>query len=196
MAYPTGTSPLQSVVNHSDTLKLLARTLCQVAERLPRIELTSKLYPTTQMRVIIERLYSHIIEFLLMAHGWCTESKLQHVVHSFTQPHQLRYGDLLQNITDCTNNIIELAALSSQEEIQVMHTTQSKTLDSIVSALEAAEKSSKTERDALAHLVSRLEASQERQNKVMTTLLSVLEASGLSINDLLTKVDSKCATFQ
>jgi hypothetical protein len=124
-------------VNHGETLKLLAKSISQIAARLPRFKLVSKLYPTAQMRLAIETLYSCLLEFLIRAHGWCNESKLSHFYHSYTRPHELRYKDLLERVTACSNNIIELAAIGSQAELHLMHNTQDRKLDLIISLLEA-----------------------------------------------------------
>ncbi|KAL3423071.1 hypothetical protein PVAG01_04818 [Phlyctema vagabunda] len=124
------------VVNHEETLKLLAKSVAQIAARLPRFKLVSKLYPTAEMRKAIETLYSCLLEFLIRAHGWCSESKIRHFYHSYTQPHELRYQDLLQRITDCSNNILELATVSWQVEIRVMHKIQKEKLGLIISLLE------------------------------------------------------------
>lgn len=112
-----------SAVNHAETLKLLSTSLLEVAQRLPRVEVFSMLYPTKQFCLATESLYAAILEFLLIAHAWCNESKFRHIYHSFTRPHELRYQDLLERITDCTNNILELADVGSHTEIRVMHVT-------------------------------------------------------------------------
>ncbi|KAK7408041.1 hypothetical protein QQX98_009814 [Neonectria punicea] len=179
-----------SVVNHGETLKLLAKCVSQVAARLPRINILSTLYPTKHMKAAVESLYSHILEFLLIAHEWCNESKFRHFYHSFTQPHELRYNDLLERITDCSNTILELAAVGSQAEIHVMYKTQSRKLDYIVSKLEAAEDDRKSQIDGLTHALSRLEASDRNQDKKSDLIISLLEASGLTISDLLVKIET------
>ncbi|RYP70582.1 hypothetical protein DL771_005401 [Monosporascus sp. 5C6A] len=139
-----------SVVNHGETLKLLAKSVSQFA----------------QMRLAVESLYKCILEFLRMAHAWCNESKFSHFYHSFTRPHGLRYNDLLERVTDYSNNIVELAAVSSQAEIHVMHKTQARKLDDIISTL-------KTE-----------------SRKKLDLIILLLEASGLTINDLLAKTET------
>jgi hypothetical protein len=124
-------------VNHGETLKLLAKSISQIAARLPRFKLMSKLYPDAQMRLAIETLYSCLLEFLIRAHGWCNESKISHFYHNYTRPHELRYKDLLERVTACSNDIIELAAIGSQAELRLMHKTQDRKLDVIISLLEA-----------------------------------------------------------
>ncbi|RYP68986.1 hypothetical protein DL770_008336 [Monosporascus sp. CRB-9-2] len=168
-----------SVQNHGETLKLLAKSVSQVA----------------QMRLAVESLYTCILEFLCMAHAWCNESKFRHFYHSFTRPHELRYNDLLERVTDCSNNIVELAAVSSQAEIHVMHKTQARKLDDIISTLKVADKDRKNQLDGITYVVSRLEASDRKQEKKLDLIISLLEASGLTINDLLAKTESKYPKF-
>ncbi|KAF4888075.1 hypothetical protein CGCF415_v013020 [Colletotrichum fructicola] len=181
-----------SVVNHAETLKLVAKSTCQVGMRLSRVKIVSTIYPTTNMRLAIENLYSCILEFLLIAHSWCKESKLRHFIHSFTRPHQLQYDDLLQRIVVASDNITQLAAVGSQAELRVMHTTHSGKLEGILSAMEDAEKSYKQQLEGLTQVVYRLNVSNEKHEKKLDLIVSLLEASGLTMNDLINKVE----TFQ
>ncbi|KAK1706644.1 hypothetical protein BDP67DRAFT_167311 [Colletotrichum lupini] len=181
-----------SVVNHAETLKIVAKSTWEVGVRLSRVKIISTIYPTANMRVAVENLYSCILEFLLIAHSWCKESKLRHLIHSFTRPHKLQYDDLLQRISVASDNITELATVGSQAELRVMHTAHSGKLKSIISALEDAEKSHQQQLDGLTQLVSGLRVSNERHEKRLDLIVSLLEASGLTLNDLITKVE----TFQ
>ncbi|KAK0645965.1 hypothetical protein B0T16DRAFT_390484 [Cercophora newfieldiana] len=179
-----------SVVNHAETLKLLAKSTSEIATRLPRIKILSQLYATQQMRLAVDNLYSCILEFLLSAHAWCNESKFRHFYHSFTRPHKLRYHELLDRITDCSNNVIELAALGSQAEIRVMHTSQARKLEEILNALEVADRQRQNQLNGLTQVVSRLEGSEERLERKLDLILSLLEASGQTVMDLLAKTET------
>ncbi|KAF5599432.1 hypothetical protein FPANT_3409 [Fusarium pseudoanthophilum] len=179
-----------SVVNHGETLKLLSKSLFEVAQRLPRIEHLSALYPTKNMKLAIESLYSCIMEFLLIAHSWCNESKFKHIYHSFTRPHELRYSDLLQRIETCTDNINELATVGSQTELRVMHNTQSTKLNEIILSLQTSEKTRQAQIDGLNCAISRLEISSRDHDRKLDLIMQWLEASGLTINDLLTKIET------
>ncbi|KAF5631511.1 hypothetical protein F25303_9670 [Fusarium sp. NRRL 25303] len=179
-----------SVVNHGETLKLLSKSLFEVAQRLPRIEHLSALYPTKNMTTAIESLYSCIMEFLLIAHSWCNESKFKHIYHSFTRPHELRYTDLLQRIETCTGNINELATVGSQTELRVMHNTQSSKLNEIISSLQTSEKTRQSQIDGLNCAISRLEISSRDHDRKLDLIMQWLEASGLTINDFLTKIET------
>lgn len=179
------------MVNHAETLKIVAKSICEVGMRLPRVKIVSTIYPTTNMRLAVENLYSCILEFLLIAHSWCKESKLRHFIHSFTRPHKLQYDDLLQRISVASDNVTELAAVGSQAELRVMHTAHSGKLEGILSVLEDAEKSNQQQLDGLAQLVSGLRVSNERHEKKLDLIVFLLEASGLTMNDLITKVESR-----
>ncbi|KAF4442271.1 hypothetical protein FACUT_2088 [Fusarium acutatum] len=179
-----------SVVNHGETLKLLSKSLYEVAQRLPRIEHLSALYPTKNMKLAIESLYSCIMEFLLIAHSWCNESKFKHIYRSFTRPHELRYGDLLQRIEACTDNINELATVGSQTELRVMHNTQSSTLNEIILSLQTSEETRQAQIDGLNCAIMRLEISSRDHDRKLDLIMQWLEASGLTINDLLTKIET------
>lgn len=92
------------------------------------------------MRLAVEKLYTCLLEFLIRAHGWCNESKMRHFYHSYTQPRELRYKDLLDRVTQHSNDIIQLATIGAQVELRIMHRTQdiqNKKLDLILSTLEA-----------------------------------------------------------
>ncbi len=151
----------------------------------------SKLYATQHMRQAIESLYSAILEFLLTAHSWVHESKFRHIYHSITRPPKLQYDGLLDKITDCSNNIVELAALGSQVEIRVMHTSQARKLDDILLALNATDTERSSHQDGLAQIVSRLQISERSQQKKLDVIISLLETTGLTIEQLLLKTESE-----
>ncbi|KAF3806906.1 hypothetical protein GCG54_00007157 [Colletotrichum gloeosporioides] len=180
----------KSVVNHAETLKIVAKSTCQVGIRLSRVKADSTIYPTTNMRLAVENLYSCILEFLLIAHSWCKESKLRHFIDSFTRPHQLQYDNLLQRSVVASDNNAELAAIGSQAELRVMHTTHSGKLEGILSAIEEAEKSYKQQLDGLTQVVSRLRVSNEKHERKLDLIVPLLEASGLTMHDLISKVES------
>ncbi|KAK2006376.1 hypothetical protein LZ32DRAFT_570350, partial [Colletotrichum eremochloae] len=179
-----------SVVNHAETLKLVAKSTWQVGMQLSRAQIVSTIYPTKNMRVAVENLYSCILEFLLIAHSWCKESKLRHFIHSFTRPHQLQYDDLLQRIAAASDHIAEIAAVGSQAELRVMHKTQAGKLEGILSALDDTEKFYKQQLDGLSQIVSRLRVSNEQHEKKLDIIVSLLEVSGIKMNDLVTKVET------
>lgn len=179
------------MVNHAETVKLLAKSTAKIADRLPRVKILSQLYTTKQMRLAVDNLYSGILEFLLTAHSWCNESKLRHFYHSFTRPHELRYHELLDRITECSNNVMELAVLGSYAEIRVMHTSQARKLEDILNALEVADRERENQLQGLTRAVSRLETSEERLERKLDLVLRLLEASSQTVIELLAKTESR-----
>ncbi|EJT78710.1 hypothetical protein GGTG_03808 [Gaeumannomyces tritici R3-111a-1] len=179
-----------SVVNHGETLKLLAKATSQIATRLPRIKMLSRLYATQHMREAIESLYSAILEFLLTAHSWVGESKLRHIYHSLTRPPKLQYASVLDKIVDCSNNIFELATLGSQVEVRAMHASQAQKLDGILSAQHAAKRERSSHQDGLAQIASRMEISGRNHENKLDLIVSLLGAHSLDLEQLLLKAEA------
>jgi hypothetical protein len=99
----------------------LAKAMAQIADILPRVELQTLLYPTDRMKAAIADLYAHILRFLIRARDWYEEGKLHHFIHSITRPAELRYNDLLEQISYSSRNIHELAGSGQQAELRDMH---------------------------------------------------------------------------
>jgi hypothetical protein len=114
------------VVNHENAIAYLSKGLAQIAEALPRVELATLLYPTERMKDATQALYAYILRFLIRAHGWYKEGKFLHLIHSFTRPAELRYKDLLENISECSRNIQQLSVAGSQVELRDMNKKLSK----------------------------------------------------------------------
>lgn len=103
-------------------LSTLANGLSRIADELPGVELSASLYPTKQMWHAVASLYAYIIKFLMRALDWYKESRLLHLVHSITRPAELRYNDLIEEISYSTRRVKDLASASSQAELRDMHT--------------------------------------------------------------------------
>ena len=87
------------------------------------------LYPTELMREAVVGLYTHLIRFFIRAYDWYQESTFKHVYHSVTRPYELRYKDLVEKVTECSESIDKLAVSGAQAEQRDMH----KKLDVILS---------------------------------------------------------------
>ncbi|KAH7311323.1 hypothetical protein B0I35DRAFT_437900 [Stachybotrys elegans] len=111
------------VVNYEQTVKTLAKSFSQIADHLPQVELASELYPTVRMQAAVERLYSYLVEFLVTAHSWCKESRLKRSLHAITSPPELQYKGILEQISEASRHISNLAVTGSQVELRVMHET-------------------------------------------------------------------------
>ena len=109
------------MINHETMLRTLAKSLCQIADSLPRMEFATVLYPTRKMKQAVAELYAHIIHFLIRAQGWYQESTSKHILHSFTRPAQLRYADVIDDIEIHTQSVDNLAAAGAQAEQRDIH---------------------------------------------------------------------------
>ena len=126
---------MQSAQNHEATTSLISKALSQIADSLPRVELITVLYPTDRIRQAVSILYASLVRFFIRAHEWCQEGTMRHFWHSITRPPELRYKDLLEDITANSREINQLAAASSRVEIRDI----SLKLNSIVSKLDCLE---------------------------------------------------------
>lgn len=108
------------MVNHENAIADLAKGLTKIAEALPKVELATLLYPTARVKDATKALYAFVLQFLMRAHGWYREGKFRHLIHSITRPSDLYYKDLLNNISECSRNIHQLAVAGSQVELRDM----------------------------------------------------------------------------
>ncbi|KAF6814632.1 hypothetical protein CPLU01_14354 [Colletotrichum plurivorum] len=112
---------LVGVINHQKIITRLSDGLVQIANLLPRADLTLRLYPIPYMRRFIEDIYAHTIRFLIRALRWYQESKFKHVIHAITRPSELRYDDILSTISSLSRSMSDAAQTSSQAEQRDMH---------------------------------------------------------------------------
>lgn len=159
--------------------------------RLPRAKIVSILYSTQGMKLAVEHLYSYILEFLLIAYGWCNKYKFRHSYHSFTRPHALRYDDLLARITNCSNDVMQIASVGSQAELRVMHEDQTTRLQDVITMLSTADNHRKDQLDSLNNAIARLDSSSREQEKKFNLVITLLRDLGLTSDELLTKIESK-----
>lgn len=73
------------------------------------------------MRQIVVNIYAHILKFLLRALRWYQESRIMHVVHSITRPTELRYDDILAQISALSRALADTACMSGYTEQRDMH---------------------------------------------------------------------------
>jgi hypothetical protein len=109
------------VINHEKIVSKLAEALSHIADNLPRVELAANLYPTERMQTAVAELNAYILRFLVRAHDWYQESPWKHIIHSITQPSELRYDDLLELISHSSAVVYGLAVSSQQVEFRHMH---------------------------------------------------------------------------
>lgn len=73
------------------------------------------------MRRAVGDLYVKLLRFFMRAYEWCHESSFRHFLHSLTQPPELRYQDLLQDISTSSRQIHQLAESMSRIELREIH---------------------------------------------------------------------------
>lgn len=73
------------------------------------------------MKRAIGNLYAKLLRFFIRAYDWCHEGSFRHLLHSITRPPELRYRDLLREISENSQQIDQLAVSSSRVEIREMH---------------------------------------------------------------------------
>ncbi len=95
--------------------------MSHIADNLPRVELAANLYPTERMQGAVAELNGYILRFLVRAHDWYIESPWKHMVHSLAQPSELRYTDLLEDISRSSAVVLGLAVSGQQVEFHHMH---------------------------------------------------------------------------
>lgn len=122
----------QGVINHEKTVKGLAKALSEIADALPRVEMRSNLFPTERMRAAVSSLCADILKFLTRAHKWCSEGSLKRTIHSFTQPFDLRYSDILEDIRRGSYVVKDLAACGQLFELRQVNKKVDEIGDSVL----------------------------------------------------------------
>lgn len=102
-------------------MKTLAKGLALIADALPRVEFSSILYPTDRMKEAVSEAYSKIVQFLLRAAEWFSQSKIRHAWEALSRPVELFYDDLVQDVEDCAKRIDALANAGAHAEQRDMH---------------------------------------------------------------------------
>ncbi|XTI82906.1 hypothetical protein V2W45_1464303 [Cenococcum geophilum] len=110
------------VMNHEELIKELAKALCRIADALPQAELQVFLYPTNNIRQLVVTLYTQIVKFVQRAATWYSGGKAKHFVTAFTRPYNLRFKDLVEEITETSGKIDRLALSMAMAELRVIRT--------------------------------------------------------------------------
>lgn len=109
------------MVEHKKTGSVIANSLLDIADMLPRVELVSILYPTESLRRLVSSLYACIIKFLMRALNWYEQSSLKRALHAVTKPVGLYYDDILNDIASIKNKVLAEAVAGNQAEQRDMH---------------------------------------------------------------------------
>lgn len=106
------------MINHEKTVKGLAKALSEISDALPRVKIRSGLFPTDRMKGAVSKLCADILKFLARAHKWYCEGCLRRAIHSFTQPFDLRYADILEDIRHGSHEVQDLASCGQLVELR------------------------------------------------------------------------------
>lgn len=109
------------VLNHEEHLIELSKAVSRIADVLPRTELHSSLYPTARMKEAVSQVYAKIVEFSVLAIKWYKKGRFSHSISALTKPFSLKYKPLLDDITDRSRRVDQLANAASKAEIRDLH---------------------------------------------------------------------------
>ncbi|KAK7697668.1 hypothetical protein SLS64_013298 [Diaporthe eres] len=112
-----------SVLNHEELLSEISKAISNLADVLPRTELHSILYPTARMQEAVSLLYAKIMEFVVKAIKWCKKGKTRHAIAAIAHPFELKFKNIIDEITRRSRAVDELAHAASKAEIRDLHFT-------------------------------------------------------------------------
>lgn len=102
-------------------IKQLAKACCQIADLLPRTDLSMFLYPTELVKKAIAQLYAYIMKFIIHAVRWYKQGKLAHAWTAISKPWELDLSEHVENIGGQARQVEKLAQGAAQAELRDMH---------------------------------------------------------------------------
>lgn len=112
-----------SVLNHEELLSEISKAISNLADVLPRAELHSTLYSTPRMHEAVSLLYAKIMEFVVKAIKWCKKGKARHAIAAIAHPFELKFKNIIDEVTRRSRVVDELANAASKAEIRDLHLT-------------------------------------------------------------------------
>lgn len=109
------------MINHEEMITEIAKTVANIADVLPRADLSSNLYPTQRMRVAVARLYAKILHFVKEAISWYKKGKFAHSVSSILKPYELNFKTVIEDISKASRQVDEESAAACRAEIRALH---------------------------------------------------------------------------
>ncbi|KAI9662250.1 MAG: hypothetical protein M1821_008416 [Bathelium mastoideum] len=106
------------VLNHEELVTELAKALAKISDILPRTQLQLVLYPTEEMKRVVEELYALLILFYQRALKWYQANKLKHIASALLKPFRLEFGDLIERINTQARSVESLAITMAHQEIR------------------------------------------------------------------------------
>ncbi|KAL6407249.1 nacht domain protein [Ilyonectria robusta] len=110
-----------AVMNQEELLVELAKAISRIADVLPRTELHAGLYRTDRIQQAVSMVYAKIIEFSIRAIKWYKKNKLKHSITSIIKPFSLSFKDIVDEISDRSRTVDELASAAAKAEIRDLH---------------------------------------------------------------------------
>jgi hypothetical protein len=99
----------------------ISKSVAEIAGVLPRAELLSILYPTERMKFALSELYAKIIQFIQSAIKYYKSSRLSKSIAAVTKPFVLTFKPILEDITEASRRVDELANSALKAEIRDLH---------------------------------------------------------------------------
>ncbi|CAN9197680.1 unnamed protein product [Alternaria alternata] len=113
---------LTGVINRATLFEKLSQALIDIANVLPRMNLSAELYQTKDMEVALSRLFTNIILFLRLCVRWYNKSSLGRMFSAIKTPFELGYQDLVEHIRECSKAVDDLANTGARVEIRDVRT--------------------------------------------------------------------------
>ncbi|KAL9039803.1 MAG: hypothetical protein Q9214_004726, partial [Letrouitia sp. 1 TL-2023] len=111
----------QGLLNHEELIACIAKTLSRIAIVLPRVELDLNLYGQPRILIEVSQLYAQIIKFVQSAMRWYQKGKIAHGVASILKPFQISGKEIVEEITECSKRVEQLAVSAHRAETRSMH---------------------------------------------------------------------------
>jgi hypothetical protein len=109
------------VLNYEELVERIAESLSHIADVIPWIELSLKLYPTHRMKWMASQLYAYIIKFFQHAVIWYKKRTVSRAFSSFSKPYELHYKDTVLKIAYFVKAVDNTSTAASRAELRDMH---------------------------------------------------------------------------
>ncbi|KAI9687108.1 MAG: hypothetical protein M1822_002519 [Bathelium mastoideum] len=109
------------VLNHEELVTELAKALAKISDTLPRTQLHLVLYPTEDMKRVVEELYALLILFYQRALKWYQANKFKHIASALLKPFRLEFADLVERINPQARSIESVAITMAHQEIRSIY---------------------------------------------------------------------------
>lgn len=148
----------------------LSKSFSQIADILPRTDLSLVLYPTEMMKETVARLYAYIIQFVIHAVRWYKQGKFAHAWGSIAKPWALSFKPYFENVAEQAQRIEELARSASRAELRDAHLEIRETRYELKKAREEMQNLSETVKSETRQLVQLALTSQSAHSQMQIDL--------------------------